>query len=108
MLGEGEQRLDFGPAPGTAPLSVRLQPGRGRVLWVVAGDARGMDFSRREPADVRYGQFVFQPDGELLTLRGFPPGRYTLVWANLHGNEEPPVTRLVDLPSSAEVVLATP
>ncbi|MET0405931.1 MAG: carboxypeptidase-like regulatory domain-containing protein, partial [Cystobacter sp.] len=106
QVGEGEQRLDFGPAPGTVPLTVRLQPERGRMLWVVAGDARGELLSRKDLSGVRYGQVIFQPDADQVSLKGFAPGRYTIAWASLHNSEAPLTTRLVDLPSSAEVVLS--
>jgi hypothetical protein len=104
-VGEGEQQVNFGPAPGTHPLTVVLQPGRSRVLWVVAGDMRGVTRPQQELARVPYGQVIFQPTSERVLLQGLTPGRYTLIWASLHADEEAPVVRTVDLPSSAEVVL---
>jgi hypothetical protein len=105
QVGEGEQQVNFGPAPGTVPLTVRLQPERGRMLWVIAGDLRGVTRPEQELARVRYGQLVFQPGGERVSLRGFSPGRYTLIWAGMHNVEEAPVVRTVDLPTSGDVVL---
>ncbi|WP_043433934.1 carboxypeptidase-like regulatory domain-containing protein [Cystobacter fuscus] len=105
QVGEGEQQVNFGPAPGTSPLTVVLQPGRGRVLWVVAGDMRGVTRPQQELNRVPYGQVIFQPTGERVLLQGLAPGRYTVIWASLHTEGEPPVVRTVDLPSSSEVVL---
>jgi protocatechuate 3,4-dioxygenase beta subunit len=102
----GEQRLDLGPAPGTASLTVQLKPAQGRALWVLSGDLGGVGNLPKELMRTRYGQLLYQPRGERVTLQGLPPGRYTLVWGHFHvDTEEGPVVRTVDVPSSADVVL---
>jgi hypothetical protein len=107
QVGGGEMRVDLGPAPGTASLTVRLNPERGKALWVVAGDAGALGNPPRELMRARYGQLLYQPRGDRVTLQGLPPGRYTLVWAHFHmDSEEGPVVRTVEVPSSGEVVLA--
>ena len=106
QVGEAERRMDFGPAPGTASLTVRLRSEQGKALWVIAGDVRSVGNPPRELLRASYGQLLYQPRGDSITLQGFPPGRYTLVWASFHSDsEEGPVIRTVDLPTSAEVVL---
>ena len=105
-VGGTETRLDVGPGPGTAPLTVRMNPERGRALWVIAGDPGRVGNPPRELMRAKYAQFLYQPAGDVVTLQGLRPGRYTLVWANYHMEEpEGPVVRVVDMPSSAEVVL---
>jgi protocatechuate 3,4-dioxygenase beta subunit len=102
-----EMRLDLGPGPGTASLTVQLKPERGRALWVIAGEVPdlgnppGMELMRS-----RYAQLLYQPRTEQVVLNGLPPGRYTLVWAHFH-MESPggPEVRVVDVPSRGEVVL---
>ena len=102
----GEQRLDLGPAPGTASLTVQLKPAQGRALWVLSGDMGGVGNLPKELMRTRYGQLLYQPRAERVTLQGLPPGRYTLVWGHFHvDTEEGPVVRTVDVPSSADVVL---
>jgi hypothetical protein len=102
----GEQRLDLGPAPGTASLTVQLKPAQGKALWVLSGDQGGVGNLPKELMRTRYGQLLYQPRGERVTLQGLPPGRYTLVWGHFHvDSEEGPVVRTVDVPSSADVVL---
>ncbi|WNG46604.1 carboxypeptidase regulatory-like domain-containing protein [Archangium minus] len=103
----GEKRLDFGPAPGTASLTVQLKSERGKALWVIAGDMRAVGNPPKELIRASYGQLLYQPRGDRITLQGFPPGRYTLVWSNFHTDtEDGPVVRTVDLPTSGDVVLA--
>jgi protocatechuate 3,4-dioxygenase beta subunit len=106
QVGGGEMRVDVGPAPGTASLTVRLNPRQGKALWVVAGDAGALGNPPRELMRTRYGQILYQPRGEQVTLHGLPPGRYTLVWAHYHvDSEDGLVVRTVDVPSSGEVAL---
>jgi protocatechuate 3,4-dioxygenase beta subunit len=108
-VGDAARRLDIGPSPGSASLTVRLPvtpEGMGKALWLISGDVRSAGNPPRELLRADYGQLVYQPRAESITLRGLPPGRYTLVWASLHENEEQaPVLRSVQLPSQAEVVL---
>jgi protocatechuate 3,4-dioxygenase beta subunit len=79
-----ELRLDVGAVPGTGSLTVRVQPERGRALWLVAGEVPSANPESMELMRSRYAQLLYQPPGETVTLRGVPPGRYTLVWANFH------------------------
>ncbi|WP_257457293.1 carboxypeptidase regulatory-like domain-containing protein [Archangium lipolyticum] len=102
----GEQRLDFGPAPGSASLTVQLKPERGKALWVVAGDLGAVGNPPRELMRASYGQLLYQPTGDRVTLQGLPPGRYTVVWGHFHmESAEPPVVRPVQLPASGDLVL---
>jgi hypothetical protein len=101
-----EQRLDFGPGPGSGSLTVVLRPERGKALWVVAGDMSSVANPPAELMRATYGQMIYQPRTERVTLRGLPPGRYTLVWGNFHA-ETPggPVVRAVNVPGSGELSL---
>jgi hypothetical protein len=101
-----EQRLDFGPAPGTGTLTVRVKPEPGRALWLVPGEVPRPGNPPSELMRARYAQIVYQPHTETVTLRGLPPGRYTLVWAHFHhATEEGPLVRSVDMPVSGEISL---
>jgi hypothetical protein len=102
----GEQRLNIGPAPGSGSVTVVLKPERGKALWVVAGDLPNVGSPPSELMRASYGQMIYQPRSERVTLQGLPPGRYTVVWGNFH-SETPggPVVRTVDVPSSAELSL---
>ncbi|XXF80821.1 carboxypeptidase regulatory-like domain-containing protein [Myxococcaceae bacterium GXIMD 01537] len=101
-----DMRMDIGPAPGWGSLTVRLSPERGRALWLVAGDVSAARPTTQELMRSRYAQLSYQPRGETLTLRGLPPGRYTLIWASLQdASSEGAVMRAVDVPASAEVSL---
>jgi hypothetical protein len=101
-----EQRLDFGPVPGAGSLTVLLKPERGRALWVVAGDVSPVGSPPTELMRASYGQMIYQPRTERVTLRGLPPGRYTLVWAHFHA-ETPggPVVRSVNVSGAGELSL---
>ncbi|HEX8702998.1 MAG TPA: carboxypeptidase regulatory-like domain-containing protein [Myxococcaceae bacterium] len=101
-----EQRLDFGPAPGSGSLTVLLRPERGRALWVVAGDVPAASTPPLALMRADYGQLIYQPRTERVTLRGLPPGRYTLIWAHFH-SETPggPVVRTVTVPGQEELSL---
>jgi protocatechuate 3,4-dioxygenase beta subunit len=106
QVGGGEMKLDFGPAPGTAAVTVRLKPERGHALWVIAGDVGAVSNPQKDLSRVGYGQLLYQPLGERVTLQGLPPGRYTLVWSNFHTDlTDGPVVRTVQLPTSEDVVL---
>jgi hypothetical protein len=101
-----EQRLDVGPVPGSGSLTVLIKPERGRALWLVAGDVPSVGSPPMELMRSSYGQMIYQPRSERVTLRGLPPGRYTLVWAQFH-TETPggPVLRTVSVPGSGELSL---
>ncbi|MBF5044196.1 carboxypeptidase regulatory-like domain-containing protein [Aggregicoccus sp. 17bor-14] len=102
----GEQHVDLGPAPGTASLTVRLQPQRGWALWAVPGQVAMTGNPPRELLQVPLGQLVYQPRGEQVTLRGLAPGHYTLVYAPFHvAAPEGPRVRGADVPSQGEVSL---
>jgi hypothetical protein len=105
-VGGEEQRLDIGPAPGAGALTVLLEPEDGWALWVVAGDAPPVGGSPSELMRTRYGQLYYQPRSKRVTLRGFPPGRYTVVWAPFN-TQAPgsPVVRAVEVPAPGEVSL---
>jgi hypothetical protein len=107
-VGGVQQRLDVGPAPGTSSLTVLIRPERGKALWVVAGNVQAPSVSipPSELMRTSYGQMIYQPRSERVTLHGLPPGRYTVVWANFH-SETPggPMVRTVDVPGSAELSL---
>ncbi len=100
-------RLDFGPAPTTASVTVRLSPQPGWALWVVRGDLSEVGDPPLELLRSQYAQLVYQPLRELVTFQALPPGRYTLVYASFHA-ETPggPIVQRVDLPRSGEVVMA--
>jgi hypothetical protein len=106
QIGGAQQRLDFGPAPGSGSLTVVLKPERGRALWVVAGDVPLVSSPPTELMRASYGQMIYQPRTERVTLHGLPAGRYTLVWAHFHA-ETPggPVVRTVNVPGSGELSL---
>jgi hypothetical protein len=101
-----QQRLNIGPVPGSGSLTVVLKPERGKALWVVAGDVPAVGSPPTELMRASYGQMIYQPRSERVTLQGLPPGRYTVVWGNFHA-ETPggPVVQPVNVPSSGEVSL---
>jgi hypothetical protein len=45
-------------------------------------------------------QFVYQPQSETVTLTGFAPGRYTVVWTSFHiqNAQQGPKVFTVDVP----------
>jgi hypothetical protein len=105
-IGGGEQRLDIGPTPGSGSLTVLLKPERGRALWVVAGEVPSVGSPPTELMHTSYGQMIYQPRTERVTLQGFPPGKYTVVWASFHAaTPEGAVVQTVNVPSSGEVSL---
>jgi hypothetical protein len=99
-----EQRLNFGPAPGSGSVTVVLKPERGKALWLVAGDVSSVGSPPSELMRTAYGQMIYQPRTEKVTLQGLPPGRYTAVWGSFHA-ETPggPELRTVNVPGSGEV-----
>jgi protocatechuate 3,4-dioxygenase beta subunit len=102
----GPTRLDFGPAPGTGRVTVRVRPEPGNALWLVRGDVRSVGNPPMELVRSAWAQLVFQPLTERVTLTGIPPGRYTLVWASFHApTEGGPVLLPIDVPGQGEVSL---
>lgn len=104
-----EQVLDLGPSPGSSALSFHVRPEGGYALWVV----RGQVPVPRNPYDLNqasWAQFIYQPNTERVTLTGFPPGRYTVVWTSFHSYTpgDPPKVRVVDVPARGEIDLTTP
>ncbi|AGC46173.1 hypothetical protein MYSTI_04884 [Myxococcus stipitatus DSM 14675] len=103
-----EMRLDLGPAPGTASLSIQLKtPERGKALWLVAGEvAVAASASAQELLRSRWAQLVYQPTSEQVVVTGLRPGRYTLVWGAFHVQTPGgPEVRVVDVPSRGDVTL---
>ncbi|MBL8920793.1 MAG: carboxypeptidase regulatory-like domain-containing protein [Myxococcaceae bacterium] len=102
----GPTRLDFGPAPGTGKVTVRVRPEPGTALWLVRGELRGVGNPPMELVRSSWAQLVYQPLTERVTLTGVPPGRYTLVWASFHASTEGgPVLLPIDVPAQGEVSL---
>lgn len=104
---QGESaRLDFGAAPGSATLSVRVQPQRGYALWLVRGDVRSVGNPPLELLRAGYAQLIYQPLEERVSFYGLSPGRYTLVWSSFHAESSPgPLVVPVDVPAQPEVSL---
>ncbi|MHB8874215.1 MAG: carboxypeptidase-like regulatory domain-containing protein, partial [Myxococcaceae bacterium] len=102
-----QTRLDFGPAPGTGSVTVRIKPDKGFALWLVRGELSAVGNPPNELLKAPYAQLLYQPTQDRVTLTGIPPGRYTLVWGNFH-LESPsgPVIRWVDVPSQGEIALS--
>lgn len=99
-------RLDFGPAPGTASVTVRVAPMRGYALWLVRGVVPGVGNPPLELLRTDYAQLVYQPSEERVTFRGLQPGPYTLVWASFHAESSGgPTVVPIDVPSQPEVSL---
>jgi protocatechuate 3,4-dioxygenase beta subunit len=94
-------RLDFGPAPGTSSVTVRVAPQRGYALWLVRGALPGVGNPPLELLRSEYAQLVYQPSDERVTFRGLMPGPYTLVWASFHAESSGgPLVVPIDVPSS--------
>ncbi len=100
-----ENRIDFGPAPGSGSLPVHVAPGRGTALWLVRGELRAVGNPPLELMRSPYAQMVFQPP-EHLVLTGLAPGRYTLVSGSFYdATERGPVVMPVDVPAPQEINL---
>jgi hypothetical protein len=94
-------RLDFGPAPGTSSVTVRVNRQRGYALWIVRGTLPGVGNPPLELLKSDYAQLVYQPQDERVTLRGLLPGPYTLVWAAFHAESSAgPLVVPIDVPSA--------
>jgi hypothetical protein len=103
---EGQPRLDLGPAPGLATLSVRIAPQPGYALWLVKGDLRAAGNPPMELLHASWAQLLYQPRAERVTFGGLQPGRYTVVWGSFHGaSPTGPVVMPVEVPSAGEVTL---
>jgi protocatechuate 3,4-dioxygenase beta subunit len=99
-------RLDFGPAPGTSSLTVRVTPQRGYALWIVRGALSGVGNPPLELLKSDYAQLVYQPMDERVTFNGLPAGHYTLIWASFHAESSGgPTVVPIDVPSQPEVSL---
>jgi hypothetical protein len=85
---------------------VVLKPERGRALWLVAGDVSSVNSPPLELMRSSYGQMIYQPRTERVTLSGLPPGRYTLIWAHFHlDTPGGAVLRPVNVPGPGELSL---
>lgn len=101
-----QTRLDFGPAPGTGTVVVRVKPDVGMALWLVRGEVRRVGNPPMELMGAAYAQLVFQPHSERVVLSGLSPGRYSLVWSSFHAaSEAGPVVVPTDVPAQGEVNL---
>lgn len=101
-----ETRLDFGPVPGLATLTVRLTPRHGHALWLVRGDVRQVGNPPLELLRMPWAQLVYQPQAPRLTLGGLTPGRYTLIWASFHAAlPSGPVIVPVSVPAGGEIAV---
>jgi hypothetical protein len=99
-------RLDFGPAPGTASVTVRVSPQRGYALWIVRGTLSGVGNPPLELLKSDYAQLVYQPADERVTFNGLAPGHYTLIWSSFHAESAGgPTVVPIDVPSQPEVSL---
>jgi hypothetical protein len=99
-------RLDFGPAPGTSSLTVRVAPQRGYALWLVRGPLVGVGNPPLELLRSEYAQLVYQPSDDHVTFRGLMPGSYTLVWASFHAESSGgPLVVPIEVPAQPEVSL---
>ncbi len=103
-----EQRLDFGPAPGTGSLTVRLPARRGRALWLFRGDPPPLGVLTPLMFDrVGYGQMFSTLEGQSVVFNGLPPGSYTLLSPGPDGlpNGTQPNTQRVDIAGPTEIAL---
>jgi Carboxypeptidase regulatory-like domain len=103
-LQAADERLDFGPSPGTASMRVALKPQRGWGLWLVQGGVEGLASPPLELLKAKSAQLIFQPTVNVVTFQGLTPGAYTLVWGSLH-EANPPVVMRVQVPQQPEVSL---
>lgn len=101
-------RLDFGPAPGTASLAVRVPPRPGFALWLVRGALQAVGSPPLELLRAPWAQLRFQPTGDGAVFHGLTPGVYTVIYASFHGDESPPVRALVQIPLQSEIDLGAP
>ena len=101
-----EARLDFGPVPGLAMLTVRLVPKPGFALWLLKGEVGAVGNPPMELLRAPWAQLVYQPRVDRVVLGALQPGRYTLVWASFHaGVPGGPVLMPVNVPAAGEVTL---
>ncbi|MFL5320468.1 MAG: carboxypeptidase regulatory-like domain-containing protein, partial [Myxococcaceae bacterium] len=107
-IGGQAQALDLGPAPGTSALTFKVNPEGGYALWVVRGDVKVDNPMMLNQSS--WAQFVYQPQSEVVTLTGFPPGRYTVIWSSFHlmNGQAPQKQLTVDLPGKNQFDLSVP
>lgn len=106
QVGPQATRVDFGPAPGTSTLAVTLKPRSGHALILVRGAVTVVGNPPLELLHAPWAQMLFQPSSPHVLLSGLGPGRYTLVWASLHGvDASPPRVVQVEVPSTPAVDL---
>lgn len=102
----GPTRLDFGPVPGLATLTVRVSPKEGYALWLVRGELPTLGNPPMELLHADWAQLVYQPHGERVVLGALAPGRYTLVWSSFHASVPGgPIVAPVQIPAGGEVSL---
>ena len=101
-----ETRLDLGPSPTLAQLTVRMTPSPGYGLWLVKGEVSRVANPPLELLRSNWAQLIYQPRTPTLTLGGLEPGRYTVVWASFHGaaNTLPQVIP-VTVPMQGELII---
>jgi hypothetical protein len=99
-------RLDFGPAPGTASVVVRVRPERGFALWLVRGLVNAVGNPPLELTRASYAQMLYQPQVDRVVFQELPAGSYTIVWANFHApTQGGPLLRSVEVPAATEIEL---
>lgn len=100
-----ERRLDFGPAPGTHALIIRIPAPLGRrAVWVVQGDVSEAAAETFDLMRAAYAQLFMYRFGEAITVQGLPPGRYTVLSGASH-SAGGGTRQVVDVPGSSEVLL---
>jgi protocatechuate 3,4-dioxygenase beta subunit len=106
MVEGRDLRLDFGRAPGSASLTVRLTPRRGWALYVVPGELSAVGNPPTELLQASGVQLFYQPSGERLLVAGLAPGRYTLVWGSFYeATDSGPLLAPVVVPAAGEIEL---
>lgn len=100
------QRLDIGAAPGTSSLTLKVTPEPGHAIWVIRGGVQGAA-SPPTLNQAEWAQMLYQPRGHVVTLSGFPAGRYTVVWGHFYSYdaERLPKMAVIDIPATKEVDL---
>jgi hypothetical protein len=102
-----DTRLDFGPAPGTASLTIRTARSKDDQLWLYRGECAADDLAFL----LSWGPFVLSlaesPPPPVLRLQGLAAGRYCAVQGDpllaAGKSRERPRLRAVDLAAGAVV-----